>query len=128
MFLSAEAQPAVIQRWSANPGLDAGTTEQRSTPARVDAAAAKRTLAIADDHPDVVAAERALTAAETFGAASAAPTSHRAQALTVAGQEASAAVRTAADASEASETSDSASKAAATAFEAPRAPPPAPKR
>ena len=42
--LSAEAQAAVIQRWSANPGLNAGTPAQRSTPARIDAAAAEGLL------------------------------------------------------------------------------------
>ena len=113
--LSVEAQAAIIRRWSDLPGLGVGTTAQRSTPARADAAAAERPLAAAGDHPDVVAGERASTATETLGAASASTARRQAQALTVAEQEASAAVRTATDAPTASETANSAWKAAAVA-------------
>ena len=47
--LSSQDQAAVFQHWSANLGLDAGTTGQRSAPDQADAAAAESTLAVAED-------------------------------------------------------------------------------
>ena len=115
--LSVEAQAALIRCWSDIPGLGVGATAQCSTPAQADAAAVERSIAVADDHPDVDAAERALTAAETLGAASAATARRRAQELTVAEHETSAVARTGADATTASGTANSASKAAAVTSE-----------
>ena len=78
---------------------------------------AERPLAAADGLPDVAAAERALTAAETLGATSAETARRRAQALTEAETVVSSAARTASDATTASEAATNSSKEAAVASE-----------
>lgn len=115
--LSVEAQAAIIQRWPVLPGLDAETTTQRSTPARADGVASELPSAVADDHPDAVAAEVALAAAGTLGATSVAAARRRVQALKAVEQEALATARPVSEATKASDTADSASKAAVAASE-----------
>lgn len=92
--LSWQDHAAGLPHWFTITGLDTETIAQRVATDKVDDTVAERTPAVADYQPDVVAAERALAAAEALGVISETLARRRVHALMAAKQEPYAAART----------------------------------